>query len=275
MDLKDLKQMSTDGEHPHAGKSRLRRWLLRPVTAFRNNFLAGLVVVVPIAITMWLIWTFVGWIDSWVMPFVPGYYHPDIIIERWFGSQPWFIMLFGENVHVNVRGVGVVVFLLFTSIVGWIAKGVIGRSLLAWGERIVDRMPVVRSLYSGVKQIAETVFAQQDSKFDQACLVEYPRKGIWAIAFISTNAKGEIDGSIPVDEPIVSVFLPTTPNPTSGFLLFVPQHSIIMLDMTVEDAAKLVISAGLVYPNGKEAKAVAEAEAVAGAAAQAPTHADA
>jgi len=270
MDLKDLQHMSGDGEHPHADKSRLRRWLLRPVTAFRNNFLAGLVVVVPIAITMWLIWTFVGWIDSWVMPFVPGYYHPDVLIDRWFGSSPWFISVFGEeDMHVDVRGVGVVFFLLFTSIAGWIAKGVIGRSLLAWGERIVDRMPVVRSLYSGVKQIAETVFAQQESKFDQACLVEYPRKGIWAIAFISTTAKGEIDTSIPVEEPVVSVFLPTTPNPTSGFLLFVPQHSVIMLDMSVEDAAKLVISAGLVYPNGKDAKAAAEAEAAA------PTHADA
>ena len=111
MDLKDLKEMSQDGEHPHAGHPRGRRWLLRPVTAFRNNFLAGLVVVVPIAITLWLIWTFVGWIDSWVMPFVPGYYHPDALVNRWFGDSPWFIALFGENVHVNIRGVGVVLFL--------------------------------------------------------------------------------------------------------------------------------------------------------------------
>ncbi len=113
-----------------------------------------------------------------------------------------------------------------------------------------------------MKQIAETVFAQQESKFDTACLVEYPRKGIWAIAFISTNAKGEIDSAIPVGEPVISVFLPTTPNPTSGFLLFVPEHSVIVLDMTVEDAAKLVISAGLVYPSGPEAKEAVESAAV-------------
>ncbi len=235
--------------------------LLRPVTAFRNNFLAGLVVVGPIAITLWMIWTFVGWIDSWVMPFVPGYYHPDALIGRWFGQSPWFIAIFGENVHVNVRGVGVVFFLIFTSLVGWTAKGFIGRSLMGWGERMVARVPIVRSLYNGVKQIAETIFAQQESKFDKACLVEYPRKGIWAIAFISTNAKGEIDSAIPADEPIMSVFLPTTPNPTSGFLLFVPRHSVIELDMSVEDAAKLVISAGLVYPNGKDARAAVEARA--------------
>ncbi|HHC28959.1 MAG TPA: DUF502 domain-containing protein, partial [Rhodobacterales bacterium] len=121
----------------------------------------------------------------------------------------------------------------------------------------------VRSLYNGVKQIAETIFAQQESKFDTACLVEYPRKGIWAIAFVSTTAKGEIDSAIPVEEPLISVFLPTTPNPTSGFLLFVPRHSVIELDMSVEDAAKLVISAGLVYPNGKEAKAALEAQSEA------------
>lgn len=227
------------------------RW--RMLSGLRNNFLAGLVVVVPIALTMWMIWTFVGWIDSWVLPFVPGYYHPDALIDRFFGDSEWFKMIFGEDVRVNVRGLGVVVFLVFTVFVGWIAKGLIGRSFLAWGERLVDRMPVVRSLYNGLKQIAETVFNQSnEAKFDTACLVEYPRKGIWAIAFISTKAKGEIDAKIPVDEDIISVFLPTTPNPTSGFLLFVPRHSVIKLDMSVEDCAKLVISAGLVYPNAKD-----------------------
>jgi len=262
MDLKDLKDMVEDGD-----PAPQRRF--RPFAGFRNNFLAGLVIVIPIAITIWLIWTFVGWIDSWVMPFVPGAYHPDALISRWFGDSEWFVRLFGEDFHVNVRGIGVVFFLIFTSLVGWVAKGVIGRSLMSWGERMVARVPIVRSLYNGVKQIAETIFAQQDSKFDKACLVEYPRKGIWAIAFISTTAKGEIDSSIEVDEPIISVFLPTTPNPTSGFLLFVPRHSVVELDMSVEDAAKLVISAGLVYPNGADAKEAAESLAEADAPASA------
>ncbi|MCK8462297.1 DUF502 domain-containing protein [Aliiroseovarius sp. S1339] len=231
----------------------------RPFAGLRNNFLAGLVVVVPIAVTMWMIWTFVGWIDSWVLPFLPARYHPDRLIDLLFGNSEWFKLAFGEDVRVNVRGVGVVVFLMFTVFVGWIAKGLIGRSFLAWGESIVDRMPVVRSLYNGIKQIAETIFSQStETKFDKACLVEYPRKGIWAIAFISTKAKGEIDQKIPVDEDIISVFLPTTPNPTSGFLLFVPRHSVVELDMTVEDAAKLVISAGLVYPNSKSSAQLSE-----------------
>ncbi len=225
-----------------AKKPKLRS-RFRLVAVLRNNFLAGLVVVVPIAITMWLIWTFVGWIDSWVLPFLPAAYQPEALFKR----------LFGPETNVNVRGIGVGLFLVFTVLVGWVTKGLMGRSFLAWGERLVDRMPVVRSLYNGIKQIAETVFSQSDeTKFDKACLVEYPRKGIWAVAFISTHAKGEIDARIDVEREIMSVFLPTTPNPTSGFLLFVPKSAVIELDMSVEDAAKLVISAGLVYPNPKD-----------------------
>lgn len=220
------------------------------IARLRSNFLAGLIIVAPIGLTLWLIWTVVGWVDSWVWPFVPTAYHPEELINRLLGRDET------NQIIVNVRGVGVVIFLVFTVIVGWIGKGLIGRSFLGIGERIVDRMPVVRSVYNAVKQIAETVFSQRDTSFDKACLVEYPRRGIWAIAFISTNAKGEIDTKLSQGEPTVTVFLPTTPNPTSGFLLFLPRSDVKVLDMTVEDAAKLVISAGLVYPNGKPAEAV-------------------
>ena len=110
-------------------------------------------------------------------------------------------------------------------------------------------MPVVRSIYNGLKQIAETVFAQTESSFEKACLIEYPRRGIWAVGFISTSTKGEVLQKASHDGPMVSVFVPTTPNPTSGFLLFFPREDVIELDMALEDAAKLVISAGLVYPN--------------------------
>lgn len=214
-----------------------------PWVRLRANFLTGLVILVPIWLTLYLFWAFVGWIDGWVLPFVPNAYHPEEFFKR----------IFGEDTSISIRGVGVVVFFFFTIFVGWLAKGFIGRSFLAWAEGLVNRMPVVRSVYSGLKQIAETVFSQKESSFETACLVEYPRQGIWAIAFISTNAKGEINQRIPRDEQMVSVFLPTTPNPTSGFLLFVPKSDVIELEMSVEDAAKLVISAGLVYPNGKDA----------------------
>nr|WP_237693218.1 DUF502 domain-containing protein [Octadecabacter algicola] len=219
------------------------------MTALRNNFIAGLVVIAPIGLTLWLIWTVVGWVDSFVWPFVPNAYQPEELLNRFLGNS----QADDSWITVNVRGIGVVIFLVFTMLVGWVGKGLIGRSFLRWGEGLVARMPVVRSIYNAVKQIAETVFAQSETSFDKACMIEYPRKGIWAIGFISTATKGEL--LIKADTgPMTSVFLPTTPNPTSGFLLLVPTEDIIELDMSVEDAAKLVISAGLVYPGEKDAK---------------------
>ena len=199
--------------------------------SLRASFLTGLVVIAPLGLTVWLLWTFVGWVDSFVLPLVPARLQPE------------------QYIGINLRGVGVIIFLLFTIVVGWFAKGLIGRSLIRWAESLVSRTPVVRSVYGGLKQIAETVFAQTETSFDKACLVEYPRKGLWAVAFISTTAKGEIEDAVPTGDELLSLFLPTTPNPTSGFLLFAPRRDIIELDMSIEDAAKLVISAGLVYPN--------------------------
>lgn len=205
----------------------------------RSNFLTGLVVITPVCLTLWFIWTLFGWVDSVVLPLVPWGLRPE------------------HYIGINLRGVGVIVFLIFTILVGWIAKGLIGRSLIRIAESIVLGVPVVRSIYSGVKQIAETIFAQTERSFEKACLVQYPRKGIWAIGFVSTLAKGEILQRAETGGDLMSVFLPTTPNPTSGFLLYIPKEDVIELDMSVEDAAKLVISAGLVYPdmNGAKGKA--------------------
>ncbi|HSG55264.1 MAG TPA: DUF502 domain-containing protein, partial [Paracoccaceae bacterium] len=213
-----------------------------PLSGLRSSFLTGIIVIAPIALTIWFIWSLMGFVDSVVLPLVPDRFNP------------------GNYFDINLRGLGVVIFLIFTVIVGWIAKGLIGRSLIRFGESLVHRMPVVRSIYSGVKQIAETVFAESDRNFEKACLIEYPRKGIWAIGFISTEAKGELAQRILSDRgPLMSVFLPTTPNPTSGFLLYVPREDLIVLEMSVEDAAKLIISAGLVYPNPKDPSRPAEA----------------
>jgi uncharacterized membrane protein len=214
------------------------------LAGLRSNFFAGLIVIAPISVTIWLIWTLTGLIDSWVLPLIPNAYNPAVLIRDWTG------------IEVNIRGIGVVTFLVFTVLVGWVAKGLIGRSLILWAESLVLSIPVVRSLYSGLKQIVETVLSQGEQNFEKAALIEYPRKGIWAICFISSNAKGEVQKS--TDEDVVAVFMPTTPNPTSGFLLFVPRKDLIVLDMSVEDAAKLIISAGLVYPSGEEAKKALE-----------------
>ena len=122
-----------------------------------------------------------------------------------------------EYIGINLRGVGVIFFLVFTIFIGWIAKGIIGRSLILFGENLVNRMPVVRTIYSGIKQISETVFAQTESSFEKACLIQYPRKGIWAIGFVSIKAKGEVADKADTSGDLVGVFIPTTPNPTSGF----------------------------------------------------------
>lgn len=214
-----------------------RRTLL---ARFRASFLTGLVVIAPVGLTIWLIWSVVGWIDGIVLPMVPVSYHPDRLIQTYFGLDP--------SAQINVRGIGVIIFLLFTVIVGWLAKGIIGRSFIRFAESLVERTPVVRTVYSGIKQISETIFAQTERSFETACMVEYPRKGIWALGFISIAAKGEIARRPGQDQDLIGIFVPTTPNPTSGFLLFVPQKDVVELDMSVEDAAKLVISAGLVYP---------------------------
>jgi len=208
--------------------------------SLRSSFLTGVVVILPVGLTIWLLWTLIGWVDSVVLPLIPNRFRPE------------------QYIGINLHGLGVIIFLIFTIAVGWIAKGLIGASLIRIAESMVDRMPVVRSIYSGVKQIAETVFAQSERSFEKACLIQYPRKGIWAIGFISTEAKGEVRTKAETGGDLLSIFLPTTPNPTSGFLLFLPREDVIELDMTIEDAAKLVISAGLVYPgqgsgaNGKQ-----------------------
>lgn len=202
------------------------------IARLRASFLTGLVVIAPVGLTIWLIWTMFGWVDGFVLPLVPDWFNPE------------------QYIGINLRGVGVIFFLAFTILVGWVAKGIIGRWMIGQAETLVDRTPVVRSIYSGIKQIAETVFSQGERSFEKAVMIEYPRKGIWAIGFISTKARGEVAEKANTSGDLMSVFVPTTPNPTSGFLLYFPKEDVIELDMTVEDAAKLVISAGLVYPNG-------------------------
>ncbi|MEM7525406.1 MAG: DUF502 domain-containing protein [Pseudomonadota bacterium] len=212
--------------------------LIKPLrrTAFqrmRGNFFAGIVLVGPVALTVYLAWTAITLIDETIVPWVPSVYNPRTYLDA------------------DIPGFGVIVVLLFTTFVGWLTKNFFGRQIVRWGEGWVSRMPVIRSIYNALKQIAETILSQSKSSFKEACLIEYPRKGIWAIAFVSTDTKGEIPSKASGGE-MMSVFLPTTPNPTSGFLLFVPRPDVVLLDMTVEEAAKLVISAGLVTPPTKE-----------------------
>jgi len=207
-------------------------------TRVRNYFFTGFIICAPLAITAYLVWNFIQWVDSWVKPYVPNIYNPDTYLP------------------FSIPGSGLVVAFIFITLIGFLTANFIGRTIVGMGEDILNRMPLVRNLYSGLKQIFQTVFSEQDSSFEKVGLLEYPRKGLYAIVFIATETRGEVNRRLlDQGQKTVSVFLPTTPNPTSGFLLFVPEDDITILDMSVEEAAKLVISAGLVAPIDKNAAA--------------------
>jgi uncharacterized membrane protein len=208
---------------------------------FRASFLTGLVVVLPVGLTLWLTWSAIGWLDGWILPLIPSAYQPEALVHRFLGPEANF----------PLRGVGVAVFLVFTTLVGWMARGLIGRTLMRQAELLVDRVPVVRSVYGGLKQITETVFGQKERSFDRTCLVEFPRPGAWAVGLVASKAKGEIAAKLPHPEEMIAVFIGLTPL-TSGMLLYVPAKDVIFLDMRPDEAAKLIVSGGLVYPASRE-----------------------
>ena len=220
-----------NGQSRSRARLRVRRRSL--AGALRNNFLTGLVVVAPVLITFYIIWGIVNFVDSTIVPWVPTVYNPSTYIEY------------------DVPGFGVIVFVVVTTVVGYFTKNLLGREIVRTIESWVERMPIVRSIYNALKQIVETIFSQSASSFQKACLIEYPRKGLWSIAFVATRTTGEIPNRAG-GRDLISVFLPSTPNPTTGFLLFVPAEEIVLLDMTIEEAAKLIISAGLVVPPTRE-----------------------
>ncbi len=200
------------------------------VARLRNYFFTGLVVVGPVSITIYIIWTLISFVDGWVKPLLPKIWQP-------------------ETYGLWVPGIGVAFSIIMLVIVGAFVANLFGRTIISFGEQLVGRMPVVRGVYGALKQIFETVLSQSQTSFQKVGIIEYPRRGLYSIVFVSTKTTGEIHHKCnTTDEGMLSIFLPTTPNPTSGYLLFVPRRDVILLDMKVEDAAKMVISAGLVVP---------------------------
>jgi uncharacterized membrane protein len=194
----------------------------------RAYFMAGVLITAPISITFYLAWIFVNFVDSKVTPLIPVMYNPETYLP--FGTP----------------GLGLGVVFIVLTLTGALTAGFVGRLYLRTTERLLNRMPVIRGFYSAIKQILETVLAQQSNAFREAVLVEYPRRGIWAIAFITGRTKGEVQHL--TEQECINIFLPTTPNPTSGFLLFVPKKELTPLSMSVEEALKMVISGGIVTP---------------------------
>ncbi|WP_419796565.1 MAG: DUF502 domain-containing protein [Terasakiella sp.] len=194
----------------------------------RAYFLTGLLVTAPLSITILVAWVFVDFVDQKVTPLIPKAYNPETYLP------------------FSIPGMGLLIVLVSLTVVGMLTAGFVGKLLVRISESIMARMPVISGIYSATKQIFETVLAQKSQAFREAVLIEYPRRGIWAIGFITGTTKGEVQNL--TEEECVNIFLPTTPNPTSGFLLFVPKGELIPLNMSVEQAVKMVISGGIVTP---------------------------
>ncbi len=215
----------------------------------RTYLIAGVLITAPIFITLQIAWWLIEFVDSSAIEFIPAAHN----LQMWLKDS--------LNIPFVVPGVGLIVLLVFLIFAGFLATGILGRWFIARGEHLLNKMPFVRTLYYGSKQILSAVMEKKSDSFRQAVMVEYPRKGLWAIAFVTGESEGEIVKKL--KQKTVSVFLPTTPNPTSGFLLFVPKKDIIKLDMTVEQAVKLVISAGIVQAPEKTEQQASNKKAVA------------
>lgn len=217
-----------------APRSQSLRNLFR--ARLRTYFLAGVLVTAPIATTLWLGWQIIEFFDRQVRALIPARYS------------------MGSEFPFTIPGIGLVVFTAAMILVGMLTANFLGRRIVVIGEGILARMPVVRGVYGATKQIFEAIFAQKSNAFRQVVLVEFPRHGMWSLGFVSGAAGGEIQDV--VDGELVNVFVPTTPNPTSGYLMFVPRDQTVVLGMTVEEGIKLVVSGGIVTPPDRRRREV-------------------
>ncbi len=196
-----------------------------PLAVIRTYFFTGLVVAAPIYITFYLLSWAVSVLDEWFRPWIPLDYRPTTYLP------------------FDVPGIGVILAFILLTIIGGLTANFLGRALLSYGERLIRHMPVIGTVYTALQQIFKTAVQEDGKAFSKVALIEYPRKGLFAIAFVTKAADRRVNKS--TGKTMIGVFLPTTPNPTSGFLLFVPEDELTILDMTVEEGARLVISAGL------------------------------
>jgi uncharacterized membrane protein len=217
-------------------KGRIRRHI-------RGYFLAGVLVTAPMGITFYISWLLIRWVDSQVTPLLPPAYNPETYLP------------------FAIPGLGLVIVFIVLTFIGWSTAGLLGRLWTRISEHFLRRMPVIRSVYAAVKQIIETILKQQSNAFREVVLFEYPRRGSWAIGFITGQTQGEVQ-NLTTDD-VVNVFLPTTPNPTSGYLLFIPKKELVILDMTVEEGIKMVVSGGIVTPPDRRPAAEREIKRVA------------
>jgi uncharacterized membrane protein len=204
------------------------------VSRIRTYFLTGLILVGPVYITLSLTWWFINWVDDIVRPFMPAAIRLDTYLP------------------VNIPGSGLIIAFATLTLLGFLTANFIGRKLVAFGEQILNRTPIVRPIYRSLKQVFETLFSKSGSSFRRVGLVEFPAPGMWSIVFMSQPPSADVAERLPETE-YISVFLPCTPNPTTGFFFYVLRRDVIELDITVETAMTLVISAGVAQPGGSTA----------------------
>ncbi len=219
---------NVQGPKPSGGVARSSPGLMSRI---RTYFLTGLVVAGPVAVTLWLIWWFVTWVDNLVRPFIPVAYRPETYLP------------------VNIPGLGLIFAFLALTLLGFLTANLIGRKLVDFGESLLNRMPIVRPIYRTAKQIFETLFSKSESSFRRVGLVEFPSPGMWSLVFLTQSPTADISDRLPAAEH-VSAFMPCTPNPTTGFFFYVPRRDVIDLDISVEQAMTLIMSAGMVQPGG-------------------------
>jgi uncharacterized membrane protein len=199
----------------------------------RNYFLTGLIVTGPVAVTLWLVWWFVTWVDGLVRPLIPEAYRPE------------------THLPLNIPGFGLVIAFLALTLLGFLTANFIGSKLVDLGEGLLNRMPIVRPIYRTSKQIFQTLFSSSGSSFRRVGLVEFPSPGMWSLVFLTQTPSDDIAARLPATEH-VAAFMPCTPNPTTGFFFYVPRRDVIEIDISVEQAMQLLMSAGMVQPGGEQ-----------------------
>jgi uncharacterized membrane protein len=214
------------GDEAPGGRAGGRRALL--LAKLRNYLLAGIIVTAPISITLLIVLQVVDYFDTRVASLLPDRYNPERFLP------------------FSLPGIGLLLTLAGLVLIGWFTASYLGRTIMRSGELVLDRMPIVRSLYGMLKQLFQTVLAQSSRSFREVVLVEWPRPGAWSVAFVTGAAPDAVTRA--VDDELVSLFLPCTPNPTTGYFLMVSRRELVVLDMSVEAAMKLIVSGGLVAP---------------------------
>lgn len=219
----------------------------RIVARIRNYFLTGLIVAGPVAVTLWLIWWFVTWVDSLVRPIIPVAYRPETYLP------------------FHIPGLGLIAAFVMLTLLGFLTANLVGSKLVGFSDSLLNRMPIVRPIYRTAKQIFQTLFSSSGSSFRRVGLVEFPSPGMWSLVFLTQPPSTDISTHLPSEEH-VSAFMPCTPNPTTGFFFYVPRRDVIDLDITVEQAMQLVMSAGIIQPGTEQPNQLAELARMARAA---------